>query len=218
MLDTMDAILSFDSSILLWIQNSLRADFISPVVKVITHLGDKGIFWIALTLVLLAFKKTRRLGVLCGVSMVIGLLVTNLVIKNWVARVRPYELMDPQFPELRHPLFKQLELIIGKADDWSFPSGHTTNSLACAWVLFRRTDKKWGVPALVLAILIALSRLYVGIHYPTDVLGGAVIGIGSACLSMWLVPKLERRFPVIKRLYRWPRKKKGTRKKAAARR
>ena len=191
----MDAIFNLDSSILLWIQDNVRADFATPIVKVITHLGDKGIFWIALTLALLAFRKTRRLGVLCGVSMVFGLLMTNLVIKNWVARVRPYELID------------ELKLIIGRADDYSFPSGHTTNSLACAWVLFRRAPKKWGVPALVLAILIALSRLYVGIHYPTDILGGAVIGLVSACLSLWLVPKAEKRFPAIERVYDWPQGK-----------
>lgn len=188
----MDAIFNFDSSILLWIQDNVRADFATPVVKIITHLGDKGIFWILLTLALLVFRKTRRLGVLCGVSMVIGLLVTNLILKNWVARVRPYELIG------------ELKLIIGRADDWSFPSGHTTNSLACAWVLFRRAPKKWGVPALVLAILIALSRLYVGIHYPTDILGGAAIGLGSACLSLWLVPKAEKKFPVIEKVYDWP--------------
>ncbi|MBQ8109930.1 MAG: phosphatase PAP2 family protein [Clostridia bacterium] len=185
----MDAIMQFDSSILLWIQDSLRTDFLSPIVKVITHLGDKGIFWIAVTLALLCFRKTRRLGVMCLVSMVIGLVVTNLVIKNWVARIRPYEVIPG------------LNCIVGLAKDYSFPSGHTTNSLACAWVLFRRAPKKWGVSALVLAILISLSRLYVGIHYPTDVIGGAVIGICSACLALWLAPKLEKKFPALERLY-----------------
>ena len=179
----MDAVLQFDSSILLWIQDNLRSDFLTPVMKVITHLGDKGIFWILLTLALLFVRKTRPLGVICAVSMVIGLVVTNLIIKNWAARIRPYEVVQG------------LKCIVPLADDWSFPSGHTTNSLACAWVLFRRTPKKCGVPALVLAILIALSRLYVGVHYPTDVLGGAVIGICCACLAMWLVPKLEKKFP-----------------------
>lgn len=190
----MDAIVSFDSSILLWIQDNVRVDFLTPVVKVITHLGDKGALWILLTLALLCFRKTRRLGIICGMAMTFGLLVTNLVIKNWVARVRPYEVIPG------------LNCIVGLADDWSFPSGHTTNSLACGWVLFRKAPKRWQrVSALVLAILISLSRLYVGIHYPTDVLGGAVIGICSACLALWLFPKIEKRFPKIKRLYRKPK-------------
>ena len=184
------AIFRFDSAILLWIQDNLRTDFLTPVIKVITHLGDKGIFWILVTLALLAFRKTRRLGVFCGVSMLIGLIVTNVILKNWVARIRPYELIQG------------LECIVGKAKDFSFPSGHATNSLACSWVLFRKAPRKWGVPALVLAILISLSRLYVGIHYPTDVLGGAVIGLGSAALSLRLVPKAEKRWPKIKKFYK----------------
>ena len=208
----MDAIFNFDSSILLWIQNSVRADFATPIVKIITHMGDKGIFWILLTLALLIYpnRKTRRLGVFCGAAMVFGLVVTNLIIKNWVARVRPYD--------IDHPLFQRLILIVGAEHDYSFPSGHTTNSLACAWVLFKKAPKKWGVAALVLAILISLSRLYVGIHYPTDVLGGAVIGIGSACLSIWLVPKLEKKFPIIRKYYgpKKGRKKTATRKSAGS--
>ena len=185
----MDAVFQFDSSILLWIQDNIRNGFLTPILTTITHLGDKGIFWIALTLALLCVRKTRRTGVFCAVSMLIGLIVTNLIIKNWVARIRPYELIQG------------LECIVAKEKDFSFPSGHTTNSLACAWVLFKLSPKKVGVPALVLAILIALSRLYVGVHYPTDVLGGAVIGIGSACLALWLVPKLEEKFPKLKALY-----------------
>ena len=178
----MDAIFQFDSSILMWIQDNLRTGFLNPIVNVITRLGDKGILWIAVTLALLAFRKTRRMGVFCMVSMVIGLIVTNLIIKNWVARVRPYVLIEG------------LECLVGVQKDFSFPSGHTTNSLACAWVLFKMAPRKWGVTALVVAILISLSRLYVGVHYPTDVLGGAVIGLGSACLALWLVPKLEKKF------------------------
>ena len=175
------AIFNTDSAILLWIQNTLRAAWLNPLVIGITHLGDTGAFWILVTLVLLAFRKTWKLGLVCALSMVIGLAVTNLIIKNWVARVRPYELVEG------------LERIIGAQHDWSFPSGHTTNSFACAWVLFRRTPRKYGVPALLLAALIALSRLYVGVHYPTDVLGGLVIGIASACVAMVVADKVEAR-------------------------
>ena len=179
----MEAVFQFDSSILLWIQNNLRTGFLDPIMKAITMLGDKGMIWILITLALLIVRRTRRLGVICAASMVIGLLVTNLIIKNWAARIRPYELIPG------------LQCIVPLAKDYSFPSGHATNSLACAWVLFRKAPKKYGVPALILAILISLSRLYVGIHYPTDVLGGVVIGICSAVLAMWLVPRLETKFP-----------------------
>ena len=192
----MEAILQFDSSILLWIQNHVRVGFLTPIMQVITHLGDKGAFWILLTLALLIYpnRKTRRLGVFCACSMVIGLIVTNLIIKNWVARVRPYD--------IDHPLFKDLVLIVGAEHDYSFPSGHTTNSLACAWVLFRRAPKKYGVTALVLAILISLSRLYVGVHYPTDVAAGVVIGIVSAECARLIVRAMRKRFKWFKRLTR----------------
>ena len=176
-------LIDFEGSILLWIQNNLRSGFLDPIMKAITMLGDKGLIWILITLALLIARRTRKLGVMCAASMVFGLIVTNLIIKNWAARIRPYEMVQG------------LNCIVPLAKDWSFPSGHTTNSLACAWVLFRKAPKKFGVPALILAILIAFSRLYVGIHYPTDVLGGALIGLGSACLAMLLVPRMEKRFP-----------------------
>ena len=115
---------------------------------------------------------TRKLGVLCAFSMLLGLCVTNLVIKNWVARVRPYELIE------------ELELIIEKQHDFSFPSGHATNALACAWVMFRLLDKKAGIPALILALLICFTRLHVGVHYPTDVLAGIIVGIFAAELAI----------------------------------
>ena len=178
----------FDGAILLWIQDNVRSDALTPIMKLITHLGDKGLFWIVLTLILLCFKKTRRMGVICALSMAIGLLITNVAIKNLVARPRPY----------REDMIQGLRLIIEEQKDWSFPSGHTTNSLATAWVIFRRTTlsrtggvigRFLGILALALAILISLSRLYVGVHYPTDVIGGVIIGIFSAevAIALWKI-------------------------------
>lgn len=183
----MDAIFQFDSAILLWIQTHVRAAFATPVVTFITHLGDHGLFWILLALALTAFRRTRRVGLTCVLSMLLGLIITNLAIKNLVARVRPYELIQ------------DLELIIERQHDFSFPSGHASNAFACAWVIFRLAPKKYGVPALALAILIALSRIYVGVHYPTDILGGAAIGILCACAALWLARRLEKRFPDLAR-------------------
>ena len=154
-----------ESAILLWIQNNLRCGFLTPVMRVITTLGNGGAFWIVLTLLLLIFKRTRRMGVYCAASMLLTLLVVNLCIKPLAARTRPYELIQG------------LQILVSRPHDYSFPSGHSANSLTCAWTIFRLAPKKYGVPALVLAVLIALSRLYVGVHYPTDVLAGAAIGV-----------------------------------------
>ena len=158
-------LLEIESAILLWIQNSLRCGLLTPVMRVITTLGNGGAFWIALTLLLLIFRRTRRMGVYCAASMLLTLLVVNLCIKPLAARTRPYELIQG------------LEILVSRPHDFSFPSGHSANSLTCAWTIFRLAPKKYGVPALVLAVLIALSRLYVGVHFPTDVLAGAAIGV-----------------------------------------
>lgn len=178
----MNAIFQIDAAILLWIQEYLRVGFLTPVITFITHLGDSGIFWIALTLILLAFKRTRRIGLTCAVSMIIGLVVTNLILKNWVARIRPYEMIEG------------LHLLIERQKDFSFPSGHATNSFAAAWVIFCMAPRKYGVPALILACLIAFSRLYVGVHYPTDVLAGTLIGIAAGSVSQWLLGIAARRW------------------------
>ena len=158
-------LLEIESAILLWIQNNLRCGLLTPLMRAITTLGNGGAFWIALTVLLLIFRRTRRIGVYCAASMLLTLLVVNLCIKPLAARTRPYELIQG------------LEILVSRPRDYSFPSGHSANSLSCAWTLFRLAPKKYGVPALVLAVLIALSRLYVGVHFPTDVLAGAAIGV-----------------------------------------
>ena len=114
-------------------------------------------------------------------SMGAGALITNVCLKNLVARPRPYEVVEGLVP------------LIGKPTDYSFPSGHTCASFACALVLYRILPKKYGVPAVILASLIAFSRLYVGVHYPTDVLGGMFVGIFSSCLVLCIGKKRTKK-------------------------
>ena len=160
----LESLLQLDGAILLWIQEHVRQDFLSPVVKFITHLGDPGWSWILLAVILLIVKKTRKIGLVTAVSLLSSYVVNNLILKNLVARVRPYEAVDG------------LQRIIEAQSDFSFPSGHSASSFAAAVVIFMLCPRKYGVPALVLAFLIALSRLYVGVHYPTDVLTGVISG------------------------------------------
>lgn len=180
----MEAIVKIDADILLWIQENLRNDILTPVVKGITHLGDAGIFWILLLVVLLMIPKTRKAGILGAAALILTFLVTNVLLKPMVARVRPYEVIEG------------LTRLIGKQSDRSFPSGHTANSMAVGvllWMISQKSGesgdnslyfpKKAGWLLLTLSILISLSRLYVGVHYPTDVLGGAVIAV----LDAWIV-------------------------------
>lgn len=164
MIHMTESITNIDGAILLWIQENIRNDILSPVVKFITHLGDHGWIWIALTIACLVFAKTRRTGIFMMFSLLGSLLINNMILKNLVARIRPYEVVEG------------LHRIIEAQGDLSFPSGHTGSSFAAAVVIFCTCPKKYGVPVMVLAGLISLSRLYVGVHYPTDVLAGALTG------------------------------------------
>lgn len=161
----MNALNLFEANIILWIQENLRVGFLNPIMQGITHLGDGGIFWIILSVLLLLFKKTRKVGLCCALALIFDLLVVNIAIKPLVARIRPYVVLN------------EINILTHQPGDHSFPSGHSAGSFACAWAFFRAYKKKWRIPVLVLASLVSLSRLYVGVHYPTDVLGGVVIGI-----------------------------------------
>ncbi len=155
-----------DGQILLFIQEHLRNAVCDVFFKNITHLGDAGIFWILLTVAMLCFKQNRKAGIYSACALILSLIVNNIILKNLVGRVRPYELVEG------------LQCIVGPAHDASFPSGHTGASFASAVAIYKQIPKKFAVFFIVLASLIAISRLYVGIHYPTDVLGGLVTGIG----------------------------------------
>ncbi|MDD6304870.1 MAG: phosphatase PAP2 family protein [Lachnospiraceae bacterium] len=174
-------LMEMEQNILLFVQNNIRNDFLDPIVIFITKLGNGGAIWLLLAVALLCFKKTRKTGVLVLVALAGSLLINNMILKNLVARTRPYDVIPG------------LTSLIGAQGDFSFPSGHTGSSFAAAVVLFCRLPKKYGIPAMILAVLISLSRIYVGVHYPTDVLAGALIGTGIAIALCKLVGIRESR-------------------------
>ncbi|MBE6972982.1 MAG: phosphatase PAP2 family protein [Ruminococcaceae bacterium] len=166
-------LLEWEGAALLWIQEYLRGPLTDPVFSFYTQLGNVGMIWIALSLLMLCFKRTRRAGVAGLLALAVGFVLTNLTIKPLVGRVRPWLTVEG------------LNALVTEHDPHSFPSGHTCAALAaaCAWRPY--LPKRWGNAALICAVLMGLSRLYVGVHFPTDVLAGAVIG----CLSGWAVNK-----------------------------
>ena len=170
----MEAILQWDGQALLFIQEHIRQVWMDGFWKTITHLGDAGWFWIILGIVLLIPKKTRKAGIAALAALAIGALITNVALKNIIEngkRIRPYEVVEG------------LKLLIEPQSDFSFPSGHTCASIGAALAMYPFLERKWGIPLVILAVLISLSRLYVGVHYPTDVLGGAVVGNLLCCMG-----------------------------------
>ena len=173
----LQSIQNLDGEILLLIQQYLRSGVLTPVMKVITSLGNGGWFWILCTVILLVVPKTRKAGCAAALSIIFGFLVTNVLLKNLVARPRPFAVIDALAP------------LITKPTDFSFPSGHTTASFAVALVMLRMLPKKYGVPAVILATLVAFSRLYLGVHYPADVLAGFLVALAGSTLAVWGVRK-----------------------------
>ena len=171
----MSQLIALDGGLLLLIQEHLRADWMDGFWKGMTSLGDGGMFWILLSLILLFFRPTRKAGAAALLSVALCFVCSNLILKHLVARARPYE------------LFTALRPLIPLPTDSSFPSGHTTASFAAALSYLRMKPGMWTALAVLLAALIALSRLYVGVHYPTDVVGGFLVAfIGSWLVCRWL--------------------------------
>ncbi len=160
---------------------TIHTPLLDKILAFITSLGNAGIIWIVLAVVLLILPKTRKTGIIVAAALLMDLILCNLILKNLVARVRPYDVNTA------------IAILIKKPLDFSFPSGHTAASFAAMTALFLAKMKKAWIAALVLAVLIAFSRLYFYVHYPTDVLGGAVVGILSGIIGYEIVEKIDKR-------------------------
>lgn len=178
----MDLIQNWDISILLYLQEHLRSDVFTFFWRTVTFLGDAGWFWIVSACALLLSKKTRKTGLCALLALGINAVFTNLLLKNIFARIRPYD--------VEHALI----LLVNKPRDFSFPSGHTSASFACALVYLKSFPRRYGIPAVILASLIAFSRLYVAVHYPTDVLAGILVGIVSSMLALCIMKTLSQKY------------------------
>ena len=151
-------------------------------MPIITLFGEGGVFFIAIAVILLLIPKYRKMGAMLGLALAIGFLVGNLTLKPLIARIRPYDMPGVE-----------IELLVSDLGDKSFPSGHTLACFEAATVLMLN-DKRFGIPALVIAISVALSRLYLYVHYPTDVLAGAVLGIAFGVASVYLVRRIVKKY------------------------
>lgn len=172
-----DKIYEIDHSILLFIQEHCRFELLTPVMQVSSILVNAGLLWIVLCILLICFKKTRVVGLVALSSLAFCFLITNVFLKNLVARARPFDTYSDLIP------------LIKKPTDFSFPSGHTTASFATVGVLVRFLNKPLIAVTVIYAFLVAYSRLYLGVHYPSDVLCGMLIGTLGSCFIYYIYSK-----------------------------
>lgn len=174
----------------LWIMNlefwildgiqTLRTPAGDVLMPFITSFGNGGVIWIVLTVILLLIPKTRKTGLILGAALILDGILCNLLLKNLMRRIRPCDIKDA------------VRLLIPYPSDYSFPSGHTAVSFAAASALYFAGGKYLWKTALVLAAFIAFSRMYLYVHYPTDILGGALLGILCGYLGCRIVQKTEQ--------------------------
>lgn len=173
--------LSFEFTILDWIQANLRNPVLDLLMPAITTLGNSGLIWILLAVVLLLLPKYRKVGLSILAGLALEVICCNLVLKPLVARIRPCDVNTA------------VSLLIPRPDDFSFPSGHTGASFAAVSALYTSRNRLW-MSSLLLAALIAFSRLYLYVHYPTDVLAGVVIGTMAGWAGTKIAEILWRKF------------------------
>ncbi len=159
---------------------------LTPLMKLITLLGEKGLLFFLLAFVCMCFSRTRKLGVCIFGAVCCGALITNIILKDWIARPRPFETLE---------LYKQWWMAVGSPaeDGFSFPSGHVTATSAGMMALLLMKGKRLIVPTAVIVPLMAISRNYLMAHYPSDVLCAILVGFFSAFVA-WIITRLIYQF------------------------
>lgn len=158
-----EQITQIDFSILYWIQNTLRCEILDFIMPKITFLGNAGLIWLITACAMLFTKNYRKTGIFLFIGLAVGVLIGNIIMKNLFARPRPCWINTT------------VQLLISMPKDFSFPSGHTLSSVISA-IILTSANHRFGFIAIPLAVLIAFSRLYLFVHFPTDVLISVILG------------------------------------------
>lgn len=159
----MEFIQNIDNAVLEFIRIHMSSGILDHIMPFITRLGSGALIWIVVALVFLASKKYRIDGLLLIISLLLCGLIGNIILKPLIARIRPFDVNTA------------IQLLIAKPTDFSFPSGHSMTSFASATMIFH-ANRRMGIAAFILAALIAFSRLYLYVHYPSDIIAGILIG------------------------------------------
>ena len=178
----MEWLLEKDGQLLLWLKEAFSHPILDDIMIFVSSLGNKGKIWIAIGVLFLLFglknKKWRRGGLMVLFSLAANFLACNVVLKPLIDRTRPYYVLG-------------LTYIVAKESEFSFPSGHTSASFAAATAIYA-INRKWGIAAYIFAAVMGFSRLYLGVHFPTDVLCGAIVGTAAAKAVLWCMRKWQR--------------------------
>lgn len=230
----LEAIYNFDLSVFNAVF-SLHNPVLNTIMTAVTHLGEAGILWIAIAVVLLLFKKTRKIGVTLAFALIVMELLNNEVLKPIIARPRPFYIFNltdlmadesvfveagkasrfeqmvgkitdliERYPELAAKWASEYKFpgIIDKLTSWSFPSGHTSSAFASATAIFAG-NKKWGTAALVFAALMGFTRIYLGVHFCTDVLAGALVGIIYGVIGFFIASGIVKLLKKNEKTAKW---------------
>lgn len=169
--------MNWEFIVLDFIAEHMHTRVLDQMLAFITHLGDAGVLWIVLTILLFLIPRYRKIGKASALALLMMLFIGNKGLKPLIGRMRPFQVREG------------ISLLIGAPHGYSFPSGHTFAAFASATAIYIG-NKKLGIPALILAGLIAFSRLYFYVHFPTDILGGMTLGIICGILSWKLLGKV----------------------------
>ena len=197
-----DFIVNIDVAIYQFV-DSIMNPVLDVIMTFITHLGDTpGIIWWVLGIALLIPKKTRKLGILVFAGLVVSTVINNLALKEIIDRPRPYNIDASVWENAGYTY--EWPGLIKQSSSASFPSGHTSTSIGAAFAMFlacKNKERAIGIPALVLSFLIGFSRIYVHVHYPTDVIAGAIVGLISGLIAYIVVAKVlvPKVIPVIEK-------------------
>lgn len=175
----MDYLMQLDAQLLILIHNAFHHGPLHTFWRGISQLGDVGWFWIFTAVLLALNPKTRSVGLAAIAALALSTFISNVILKNAIMRPRPFEALPGLLPLVTH------------ASGSSFPSGHTTAAFACAFVYWLLLPKFIGLPAMLLAVLIAFSRLYLGVHYPLDVLGGIITAYLGSTIVLKMLPRFK---------------------------
>lgn len=169
---------NFDMNLIMLIHNFTQCGVLDKIMPYITYIGNNGFIWIAISAILLANKKYRYAGIMCIFSLILSAVLCEGLLKNIVRRPRPFMSIP------------NLHILIPEPSGYSFPSGHAASSFAAAGILFKEF-KRYRIYPIILAVLISFSRIYLFVHYPIDVLSGAVLGFLCSSLVLHAAAKLR---------------------------